>query len=153
MHKESVYSHISWSIQTDHRGQENPSFSRLKSTAHAIPTSLLKASGWYHMLLYIQINNLKANFQHSPFSRKRDSPGKPRGFSSAPNPVSINPNPVTYRCSSAPVISTSLFSILEKWTATEVHTRSAIQACQLSDCYEQEHSGVTSSFCKIVPPQ
>lgn len=66
MHKESVYSHISWSIQTDHRGQENPSFSRLKSTAHAIPTSLLKASGWYHMLLYIQINNLKANIHHFP---------------------------------------------------------------------------------------
>lgn len=32
------------------------------------------------MLLYIQINNLKANFQHSPASRKHDSPGNPGVF-------------------------------------------------------------------------
>lgn len=73
----------------------------------------------------------------------------PTGFAAAAK-SSINwPKAPTYRCFSAPCISVSLVSISENWTATEVHTCSALQACKLPACYEQELARVTS-FCKIV---
>lgn len=104
------------------------------------------------MLLYIQINNLKANFQHSPASRKHDSPGNPGAFLllqiqyqlTQTQQLTDAPQPLLFQRASF------LF-----WKSEQQQrcTRSPIQACQLSDCYEQEHSGVTSSFCKVVPPQ
>lgn len=40
MHQASAYSHVSWSVQTDHRGQENLNFSTPKTTVCAAPTVL-----------------------------------------------------------------------------------------------------------------